>query len=60
MCYNATENCIYYGPTLRYDLYIDSEANEKRISFTYLRFAYDISPRQTKFLLTGSKYFKVS
>ena len=45
MWYNSTEHCIYYGPTFGYDIYIDSDANENRSSFTDLGFAYEISPR---------------
>ena len=60
MCYNSMEHWILYGPTFVYELYINSDSNENRSSFTDIGFAYEIPPRQTKTFLDGSEYFKVS
>ena len=54
------EHWILYGPTFVYELYINSDSNENRSSFTDIGFAYEIPPRQTKMFLDGSEYFKVS
>ena len=60
ICSNVTDNCIFYGLTFVYDIYIYSDSNKNRISFTDIGFAYEIPPRQKKTFLAGYEYFKVS